>query len=496
MSTGESPTKPKRRRSKISSKSISQRISPSQQTSINTPIYKDKTRMSFGTVASMQPNKVNRRTKLGERKQRTSTQLSMPSSVIHVNDKAVRLGIQSDSSDDCVNSGIIYSVFSLKGRRANMEDADFQKTGFVGRYSALFGVYDGHSGSACAEYISRSIPDKLSNMLTEEMDIDVEDIILDSYRETDKEWLLNAQKHEPQLTDGSTAITVLIKDGHIFTANTGDSRAVLYKGGSYEELSKDQKPENPEEIERIQSQGGSVIGGRVQGKIAVARAFGDIEFKDMDTLSGKYITCEPEITIQEFTEDTEFIVIACDGVWDVLSSSEVGAFVRDELSKDGDMMYNAAERLVNEAYDLDSGDNITAIVVFFSKKGKKNLLKQAKKYKKLMFSREKSSNTVSSYSSESSEEDIRKPIVNKKFRNRSRTGTKHKKHGSSSPSTSSRSSVDKSSDEKKRVRFKSPFRSKTEKHSDDKKKLFRTKRKSEMNPPGFLNIPESTSTTE
>ena len=108
----------------------------------------------------------------------------------------------------------------------------------------------------------------------------------------------------------------------IICANAGDSRTVLSKGGIAIDLSKDHKPTNVYEARRIKNAGGFVEEGRVNGALALSRALGDFEYKRNQKLKAKEqaVTALPDVKTVPITSDTQFIMLACDGVWDVKSS--------------------------------------------------------------------------------------------------------------------------------------------------------------------------------
>jgi protein phosphatase PTC2/3 len=121
---------------------------------------------------------------------------------------------------------------------------------------------------------------------------------------------------------GTTACVVLITDEEIFCANAGDSRAILTQGLSSYDLSDDHKPENDDETLRICAAGGNVVAGRVNEKLAVSRAIGDLAYKTKPELGPEkqIITCVPDVTRRPRSLKDSFLVIACDGVWDCYSS--------------------------------------------------------------------------------------------------------------------------------------------------------------------------------
>lgn len=137
---------------------------------------------------------------------------------------------------------------------------------------------------------------------------------------------------------GSTAIAVMITPSHLVCANVGDSRAVLGRRGGegsgrseqVVELSHDHKPTLPAERARIEGAGGRVVVGRVDGSLAMSRALGDFELKDLSMAQHlQKVSAEPEIVVRrrEAASD-EMLVVACDGVWDVMSSEQCCACLR------------------------------------------------------------------------------------------------------------------------------------------------------------------------
>ncbi|KAK0597503.1 hypothetical protein LWI29_025986 [Acer saccharum] len=129
---------------------------------------------------------------------------------------------------------------------------------------------------------------------------------------------------------GSTAVVAVLTACHIIVANCGDSRAVLCRGGRVVPLSRDHKPDRPDELQRIQAAGGRVInldGPRVEGILAMSRAIGDRYLKPV-------VTAEPEISFTERDPEDECLIIASDGLWDVISS-ELACEMASECLREG-----------------------------------------------------------------------------------------------------------------------------------------------------------------
>ncbi|XP_048425200.1 probable protein phosphatase 2C 27 [Pyrus x bretschneideri] len=150
-------------------------------------------------------------------------------------------------------------------------------------------------------------------------------------------------------------------------ANAGDCRAVLGRRVRAIELSKDHKPNCASERVRIEKLGGVVFDGHLNGQLSVARALGDWHVKDMKGSKGSLcpLSAEPELEEIILSEEDEFLILGCDGLWDVMSSQCAVTMARKEL-----MIHNDPERcsreLVREALKRNSCNNLTVVVVCFS----------------------------------------------------------------------------------------------------------------------------------
>ena len=117
--------------------------------------------------------------------------------------------------------------------------------------------------------------------------------------------------------------------------NVGDSRSIASVRGRVQNLSYDHKPNNELETKRILAAGGWVEFNRVNGNLALSRALGDFVFKKNETKrpEDQIVTAYPDVDMKDLTPDHEFIVLACDGIWDVLSNEEVLEFVRSRIAQ-------------------------------------------------------------------------------------------------------------------------------------------------------------------
>jgi len=213
-----------------------------------------------------------------------------------------------------------------------------------------------------------------SSLLFDDDDDDDDDDVLNDEDDDD----LNTLKSRDPLRGsiaGTCASTVLVDNDRMYIANAGDSRAVLCRGGKAIALSRDHKPNCPDEIARIVEAGGFVTLGRTNGQLAVSRALGDCMFKGFDDENASprherelpTVTSEPEITEIPISCEDEFLVIACDGLFDVMSNEDVVRFVRASRSETTGMPFDlsrVASDLVDHAIeDLNSKDNVSCIVI-------------------------------------------------------------------------------------------------------------------------------------
>lgn len=286
------------------------------------------------------------------------------------------------------------------GPRRSMEDAhtvvqDLRVRGLeaIGLApQSFFAVFDGHGGGEASAYLGRHMHHELQAALEQavprllaatsegERDDIVRSMLSACFDELDARFIREADR--PQA--GSTATTALLMGGRLFTANVGDSRTVLCRvAGAALPLSNDHKPTRADEAARIRKAGGFVIQGRVMGDLAVSRAFGDCEFKTghgvppPDALSGDdiepgpLVIATPEITAETVHEDDEFLLLACDGLFDVFTNEEACDFLREQLRGSGSGagsggvgdLQNACNRIVHEAIHVrGSRDNVTVVV--------------------------------------------------------------------------------------------------------------------------------------
>ncbi|XP_073032159.1 protein phosphatase 2C 51-like [Primulina eburnea] len=291
------------------------------------------------------------------------------------------------SSGDHETHRRAFGLTSVIGRRREMEDAAAAELGFLrrgGRRYDFFGVYDGHGGCRVAQACGEIFHKLVGNIAEEQSGgwdnknnvINWEKVMAAGFEKMDEE--VN-KAGEEVATTGSTAVVAVVGDELVVVANCGDSRAVISRGGVAVQLSDDHKPNRPDELERIENSGGKVInwnGQRILGVLATSRSIGDEYLKP-------YVIAEPEVKIANRTALDEFLILASDGLWDVVSNELACQVARrcmngelraaapnpkfsevdDTYSRGRSRASEAAACLTELAIGRGSSDNISVIVV-------------------------------------------------------------------------------------------------------------------------------------
>lgn len=224
--------------------------------------------------------------------------------------------------------------------------------------AAYYGVFDGHGGVDAATFAKRN----LLKYIVEDshFPVSTKRAIKKSFGKAD---YALADAKSLDRSSGTTALIALILGRTMIIANAGDSRAVLGKRGRAVELSRDHKPIAASEKLRIEKLGGVIYDGYLNGQLSVSRALGDWHLKGQKG-SNYPLTSDPELEEIVLTEEDEFLIMGCDGLWDVMSSQYSVTIVRKEL-----MLHNDPEKcskeLVKEALKRNSCDNLTVLVICF-----------------------------------------------------------------------------------------------------------------------------------
>ncbi|XP_066308795.1 probable protein phosphatase 2C 2 [Miscanthus floridulus] len=234
--------------------------------------------------------------------------------------------------------------------------------------SAFYGVFDGHGGSDAAAYMKTHA----MRLFFEDADFpqasQEDEIFAESVEESVRKTFLRADlaladDSVINRSSGTTALTALVLGRQLLVANAGDCRAVLCRKGIAVEMSKDHRPTYDAERQRVIECGGYIEDGYLNGVLSVTRALGDWDMK-LPQGSPSPLIAEPEIHWTTLTEDDEFLIIGCDGLWDVMSSQHAVSTVRKGLRKHDDPE-RCARELAMEAKRLETFDNLTVIIVCF-----------------------------------------------------------------------------------------------------------------------------------
>ncbi|CAI9097212.1 OLC1v1033585C1 [Oldenlandia corymbosa var. corymbosa] len=307
------------------------------------------------------------------------------------------------------------STYIQQGKKGTNQDALTVWENFLGEKDSFFcGVFDGHgpSGHNVARYVRDLLPSKLSssgkvvvpNSTSTTRVVDAGDDnddnhdngteaklsqnpfesswkprILKSFLEMDEE--LEGETTVESYCSGTTAVTVLKQKEHLMVANLGDSRAVLCTRDDQDELVAEQltvdlKPNLPGEAERIRSCQGRVMAMEGESNVyrvwmpdedtpglAMARAFGDFCLKDFGVIS------TPEVTYRKITDKDEFVVLATDGVWDVLSNHDVVRIVASARKRAtaARLLVDIAARVWRYKYPRAKMDDCAVVCLFLKR---------------------------------------------------------------------------------------------------------------------------------
>jgi len=267
------------------------------------------------------------------------------------------LGLRPKNEDDLFYSLNLNTTSSDKKRNAN-----------------IIGIFDGHGGNLVSKYLKEHLPKYFYANTESIFSPKNNDYILKVFDKIQSKLI----KDVPQCKQmGSTALILNLEKGkqdtyNIQVSNVGDCRAVLCNEYFIaQNLTKDHKPMQWEEKIRIEKLGGKIVkeandDPRING-LAVSRAFGDLDVLPC-------VTHVPEIFNYKVSVNSKFIIVGCDGVWDVLSSQDAVDFVIKEMMQlqtynenyHTHNQKNIAKKLGEHAIKKGSGDNISLIILFFT----------------------------------------------------------------------------------------------------------------------------------
>ncbi|KAJ6830492.1 putative protein phosphatase 2C 27 isoform X2 [Iris pallida] len=258
------------------------------------------------------------------------------------------------------------------GSRDHMEDTHVcitdlaEKFGYSslgGEVVSFYGVFDGHGGKGAAHFVRDNLP----RLIVEDSDfpLKLEKVVTRSFMQTDIQFAKTCTL-QSMLSSGTTALTAMIFGRSLLVANAGDCRAVLSRLGTAIEMSRDHRPCCIKERKRVESLGGYVDDGYLNGQLGVTRALGDWHIEGMKEAggSGGPLSAEPELKLITLTKDDEFLIIGSDGIWDVFTNQNAVDFARRRLQEHNDVKICCKE-LVEEAVRRGAADNLTVVLIGF-----------------------------------------------------------------------------------------------------------------------------------
>ncbi|OMO93598.1 phosphatase 2C (PP2C)-like protein [Corchorus olitorius] len=290
-------------------------------------------------------------------------------------------------------AGIRWGSTSVQGAREEMEDDLIIRSDGLDGFS-FAAVFDGHGGDSSVKFLRDELYKECvtalqGGILLKGGDFNtIKNALTEAFENADKKllnWLETIEDGDDE--SGSTATVMLIGNEVVFISHIGDSSVALSRAGKVEVLTDPHRPYGSnkaslQEIKRIREAGGWIVNGRICGDIAVSRAFGDTRFKTKKNemlkkgveekrwsekfisriaFSGDLIIASPDTFKVALGSDAEFILLASDGLWDYINSSDAVSFVRNQLREHGDVQL-ACDALAQAALEKGSQDNISIII--------------------------------------------------------------------------------------------------------------------------------------
>mmetsp|Transcript_14233 Transcript_14233/g.26851 ORF Transcript_14233/g.26851 Transcript_14233/m.26851 type:complete len:306 (+) Transcript_14233:354-1271(+) len=284
------------------------------------------------------------------------------------------------------DSRLIYAASDMQGWRMTMEDARI--TNLTVGTAAVFAVFDGHGGTEVSKFTARHFCEELE-FNTSFRSGNIEQALIETFLRIDQmlempqhltelyclsQNLDKAEQPDPSYRSlaGCTAVAAVVYGDQIYVANAGDSRCVVGRDGKALEMSEDHKPDLPGELARIRKAGGYVEAGRVNSNLNLSRSLGDLEYKRARNLEPheQIISGYPEVRTTTIGPNDHFMVLACDGVWDILTSQQCVEFVYQRLGRHtpAEIVEQILTRCLAPNTNTGLGcDNMTCILVVFKK---------------------------------------------------------------------------------------------------------------------------------
>lgn len=259
-----------------------------------------------------------------------------------------------------------YFVQLMQNTRETMEDFHLINTEFnLKQNQALFGVFDGHGGVDVAKKLKDELSSRFAKIInctiTNDTSSTIENLIRYLFKKFDEDIIkqyapVNVKYESTNFSSlGSTCTLVyLVKEidaTYLYCANIGDTRGLLISKGGATRITYEHKPSDDFENKRIKANGGVIFGGRLFGQFSLTRAFGNFALK-------KWVISEPFIKKLILTDQDKYVVIASDGIWDVITDDNCF-----EISLGVESSKEFCEELINTAVSRWSKDNLSCVVI-------------------------------------------------------------------------------------------------------------------------------------
>ena len=264
-------------------------------------------------------------------------------------------GDKTHKTDGKEGGGLSAGLATMQGKRQSQEDAHIVNVQLQNKPWYVSAVFDGHGGPQTSAFLETNLVIELNKKITSKTtEEDLKAVLPATYI------ALDTQLRTKSNNSGSTAIVVIVTPAKIIVANLGDSRAIGVKDGAVVWATNDHKPDSQEERDRITKAGHTVSDSRVNGNLALSRAFGDFTWKkEGGPPDEQAVSVIPVIELYERTA-VDHIILGCDGVWDELENDHVAVFVNANKEVDS---VKLADDIIDNSLILGSTDNISAIVV-------------------------------------------------------------------------------------------------------------------------------------
>ena len=240
-----------------------------------------------------------------------------------------------------------YEDKNLKYRQS-MEDIGILIPDLTTDYKvSLFGIFDGHGGTDVVKFVKNRLPQLIKIYLNDLFPVEI--AFKNAFKKVDEELKFFDSEYI-----GTTATLILIKDNKIYCANVGDTKAYIIYDKTYKQISNDHKCTNEDERKRITEIGGKIIKNRVMGQLILTRTLGDLYVKQFGVIN------TPDINVYDINETINYIIIASDGVWDVVDLDTI-----TNMGKAGKNVGEFCKDIVKLSINKGTKDNVSCIVVSF-----------------------------------------------------------------------------------------------------------------------------------